>query len=108
MTVTIMIDFHLPVCTLIYCHTRTYMSQNKRAEGLNPLLSSATSADEQHLPSLGDLFVFVIIQNEFCRLSRRINDQRISVEATQHDRILSAEVVSRQTVRLPLQTIVSI
>lgn len=84
------------------------VSQNKRAEGLNPLLSSATSADEQHLPSLGDLFVFVIIQNEFCRLSRRINDQRISVEATQHDRILSAEVVSRQTVRLPLQTIVSI
>ncbi len=46
-----------------------------------------------HLPGLGDLLVFELIHEEVRGLARRINDERIAVEAFQHDRILRTQIV---------------
>jgi len=59
-------------------------------------------------PCFGDFLVFVLIQDELSCLAWWINDQRIAVESIQHNGVLRTQVVSRQTVCLPAQTVVSI
>jgi len=59
-------------------------------------------------PRFGDLLVLVLIQDELSCLARWINDQRITVESVQHDRVLRAQVVGRQAVCLPAKTVVGI
>lgn len=45
------------------------------------------------LPSLGDLFVLVLIHDELGGLPRWVNDERVAVEPLDHDGILCAQVV---------------
>jgi len=59
-------------------------------------------------PRFGDLLVLVLIQNEFSCLSRRVDDQRVTIETVQHDGVLRTKVISRQTVSLPAQSVVSV
>jgi len=64
--------------------------------------------ETKYEPCLGDLLVLVLVHDELGGLARRVNDERIAVEAVQHNGILSAQVISWQTVRLPAQAVVGI
>lgn len=53
------------------------------------------------IPGFADFLISVFIHDEFCRLTGRIDDQRISVEPLQHDGVLGAKVIRGQGVSLP-------
>jgi len=61
-----------------------------------------------HTPCFGDLLVLELAENELCRLSRWVDDERITIESVQHNCIFRAQVVSRQTVGLPAKAVVRI
>ena len=44
-------------------------------------------------PSLGDLAVLVLVHDEVCGLTRRVDDERVAVEPLQHDGVLDTQVV---------------
>ena len=57
-------------------------------------------------PCLGDLLVPVLLGNELCGLATGVDHKRVSVESLEHDGILHAEVVSRERVGLPGESVV--
>ena len=59
-------------------------------------------------PGPGDLSVSVFIHNELCGLAGGVDHQRVPVEPLDHDGILCTQVVGREGVGLPLETLVRI
>ena len=59
--------------------------------------------DRRVSPGSGDFLAPEFIHDKLSGLTRRVDDQWISVVSFQHDGILDAEVVAGQGIRLPLQ-----
>ena len=72
-----------------------------------PYTTSEAASHPCHVsPGLGDLAVAVLVHDEGGGLAGGVDDERVAVEALQHDGVLHTQVVCRQTVRLPQQTLV--
>ena len=72
-----------------------------------PYTTSEAASHQRHVsPGLGDFAVAVLVHDEGGGLSWGVNDKWVAVEPLQHDGVLHTQVVCRQTVRLPQQTLV--
>lgn len=52
-------------------------------------------------PGLFNALLLVLVHEELCGLSRRVNDQGVPVEPLQHDGVLSTQVISWQGIGRP-------
>ncbi len=83
---------------------QTHLDEERVSEAQRALQVLAERVVEE--ARLADLLVAVLVHDEVGRLTRRVNDERVAVEALQHDGVLRAQVVRRKRVRLPAHALI--
>ena len=77
----------------------SYLDENGVAEAQSGLQILAEGVVEE--AGLGDLALPVHVHDELGGLARRVDDQRVAVEALQHDRVLDGKTVVGQLINCP-------